>query len=227
MTGVVIGTGITIGSGISVGDVSSNAQPQFFNGNFSQGLTGWTTTNTQVFWSGGSTLAGWPTPVLPDPLPYAPDQKNWAGWNSEPGWAVTINADRPSGSTGQSADLAMANPFGGISPAGGTAYGPALVSDTTVSIVAGDSVSFAWRGISTTDAYSIYAYLVNVNTGATVSLLRQTQSVVASTAWATDVTVINTTGDYQFVFVAGCWDSTLGLAVGAQFRITDVQRIPQ
>lgn len=199
--------------------------PQFFNGDFSQGLAGWTPVLTQIFWNGGSTLAGWPTPVLPDPLPYAPNQKDWQSWVSPSSYAVTLNADKPVGSTGQSADLLMNN--GTISPTGGTAYGPALVSDSSVTIVAGDTVSFSWRGISTSDAYSIYAYLVNADTGATVTLLRETQSSVTSTAWATDTTVINTSGNYRYVFVAGCWDSTLGTIVGAQFRITNVKRIPQ
>jgi trimeric autotransporter adhesin len=227
--GIQIDSGITIGTGITIGEASGNAQPQFFNGDFSLGLTGWTTYNTQIFWSGGSTLAGWPTPVLPNPLPYAPNQKNWSSWDLEPAYSITINADRPSGSTGQSSDLNQGTDIQGgiIDPAGGTAYGPALSSDTTVLIVAGDSVSFAWRGLSTSDAYSIYAYLVNVNTGATVSLLRAVQASVVSTAWATVTTVINTSGEYQFVFVAGCWDSTLGTVVGAQFRLTDVRRIPQ
>jgi glyoxylate carboligase len=39
--------------------------------------------------------------------------------------------------------------------------------------------------------------------------------------------VLSVSGDYKFVFVAGCWDSTLGQAIGAQFRLTNIRRIPQ
>lgn len=227
--GIDIGTGISIGTGINIGNYNANVLPQFPNGDFSQGFLGWELTIDQIFWSGGSTLAGWPTPVLPTPLPYAPNQKNWDSWSQVPGYSVTLNADKPTGNTGQSADLFMGanGVYGSISPAGGTAYGPALTSTNTVGVIAGDSVAFDWRGISTTDAYSIYAYLVNVDNGLTFTLLRATNATVASTSWATSSTVVSVSGDYKFVFVAGCWDSTLGRAIGAQFRLTNIRRIPQ
>jgi hypothetical protein len=108
---------------------------------------------------------------------------------------------------------------------GQTVYGPALYSNYFVTFNAGDSCSFYWRALSITDAYSIYAYMVNVDTGATISVLRDTAASASSTNWQPQSTVVATAGNYKFVFVAGCWDSTLGRAVGAEFRITNVARV--
>ena len=220
---ITIEPGISIGNGISIGDFVANL-PTYPNGDFSQGLTGWTSTLSQVFWSGGSTVAGWPTPVLPNPLPY-PAMQNFSSWTTVPSWSVTLDADKPSGNTGQSVNVESTG--GVISPAYGTFYGPALSSNAAVAIAAGTTVAFDWRAVSTTDAYSIYCYLVNTDTGAAVTLLRTTAPNTGfSTAWQTNSTVINVTGTYKWVFVAGCWDATGGLAVCASFRVTNIQVLP-
>ena len=202
-------------------------QPDFPNDDFANGFSGWTTADSNIVWSGGTTLAGYSTPVLPDPLPYsAQGQKNWSGsWLITPTYSTTLSSDKPSGNTGQSVIMSMTG--GAVNSTGETVYGPAIYSNYFVAFNAGDSCAFDWRAVSTTDAYSIYAYMVNVDTGTAYTLLRSTApNFDYTTNWQTQSTVVSTTGNYKFVFVAGCWDSTLGRAVGAEFRITNIRRVP-
>lgn len=227
---ISIGGGIQIGGAVNMGayilpnpDVP---QPDFPNNDFALDLAGWTTVNSNILWSGGSTLAGYATPVLPNPLPYSNlGQRNWSGsWTQVPSWTTTLSGDVPSGNTGQSVIMAMSG--GVVNSNGETVYGPAIASNYFVTFNAGDSCAFDWRAVSTTDAFSIYAYMVNVSSGATISLLRSTApDQTYTTNWQTQSTVVNTSGNYKFVFVAGCWDSTLGRAVGAEFRITNINRV--
>ena len=202
-------------------------QPQWPNDDFASGTTGWTAFNNQVFWSGVTTLAGYPTPTLPDPLPYSPNQVNFSGWSITPTFSSSLVSDIPVESTGQSVSLVLGDGFLNEASRGGTPYGPAIFSNYFVAFNAGDYCAFNWRAVSNTDAFSIYAYMVNVDTGATISLLRSTApNLTFSTSWRTATILVPTTGNYKFVFVTGSWDSTRGLAIGATFYINNIQRFP-
>lgn len=242
---IIIGPGITVGSGILFGAGSSSPlppepepQPQFPNDDFSLGLAGWTVWNNQVFFTNTpfetgytpTTLAGFQTPVLPNPYPYG-SMWPFNGWSINQVYSSALNSDMPVGVTGQSVRLTQGT--GNISTSGvlatgfSGAFGPAIFSNYMVTFNAGDSCRFYWRAISTTDAFNVYAYMVNVDTGAYVSLLRETAPNLSySTGWRTQTTVVPTAGTYKYVFVSGAWDSTGGRSMGALFAITNIERIP-
>ena len=89
-----------------------------------------------------------------------------------------------------------------------------------VSLLAGDRVLFDWRARNGSDAYDVYAYLLEENTGVTQELLNVTGA--GSTAWATRDITVTTPGDYKYVFVAGTFDETFGQAAGASLYIDNI-----
>jgi flagellar hook-associated protein FlgK len=106
---------------------------------------------------------------------------------------------------------------------GGVVHGPALVSDSSVILKAGDTVSFDWQALGGADAYDVYAYLVDINTGSKVELLNQTgTSANDFTSWTRQSTVVPTAGNYKFVFVSGSWDATGGGAAGAKLYVDNI-----
>ncbi|GJF11748.1 hypothetical protein NGTWS0302_00270 [Mycolicibacterium cyprinidarum] len=107
---------------------------------------------------------------------------------------------------------------------GGVAHGPALVSDQPVTIGAGAQVSFNWEASGGSDAFDVFAYLLNVDTGETVTLLDATGANASTIQPPTTVVIpVATTANYKFVFVSGTWDATRGQAAGARLSITDIQ----
>ena len=50
-------------------------------------------------------------------------------------------------------------------------HGPYLISQEAKEITAGDVVKFDWKSAGTDDAASIYAYLLDVDTGDTIELI--------------------------------------------------------
>ena len=60
--------------------------------------------------------------------------------------------------------------------------------------------------------------LFEENTGVTQELLNVTGA--GSTAWATRDITVTAPGDYKYVFVAGTFDETFGMAAGASLILT-------
>ena len=203
-------------------------QPDFPNLGFEQGFNGWTIAATRIQMGGLSNLAGFPTPTDPDPTPW-----------SSPGDAVTVSqtptfrayldpSDKPPFGQTQSCHLVMGDPvYGVVNPAGSLLYGPAIYCNFFVTFNAGDSCSFDWRAEPGSDAYNLFAYMVEKDTGNYLTLLRSAgQNASSGTTWTTTSVVIPTTGNYKFVFVAGSWDSTFGTVIGGDMLIDNIQRIP-
>lgn len=105
---------------------------------------------------------------------------------------------------------------------GDVVHGPYLISKDPVQIKAGASISFDWRAVAGADAYDIYAYLLNTDTGATIPLLNQTGSGVGDTGWQTVTNTVNTAGNYKFVFISGTFDESFGTAAGASLLVDNV-----
>ena len=103
---------------------------------------------------------------------------------------------------------------------GDVVHGPYVISDSSVSLVAGDRVLFDWRARNGSDAYDVYAYLLEETTGATQELLNVTGN--GNTAWATQDVTVTAPGNYKYVFVAGTFDETFGRAAGASLYIDDI-----
>jgi len=73
------------------------------------------------------------------------------------------------------------------------------------------------------DAYDVYAYLLNVDTGATVEILNDTGATPgATTNWQSESVTITDEGTYRFVFVGGTFDATGGRAAGAQLFVDNI-----
>ena len=68
-------------------------------------------------------------------------------------------------------------------------HGPYVVSQDAVDLEVGDSVSFEWFGMSGGDAYDIYGYLLEENTGQTITLVND------SPTWS--VTSISTSCSFK------------------------------
>ncbi|MFM8599757.1 MAG: Ig-like domain-containing protein [Mycobacterium sp.] len=187
----------------------------FANGGFTTNLTGWTAINSRVLLGGASNVAGWPTPVDPT---NAPDGGIEASSLSVESYTTTVTDGR----------AVMTSSLGGVlnTPAGsgGVVHGPVIVSNDPVYITSGATVQFDWEASGGQDAYDVFAYILNVNTGATAIMLNATGPTFNASQ---PVTVVNfpiaTAGNYKFVFVSGSWDATRGTAAGARLSIDNVR----
>jgi len=105
---------------------------------------------------------------------------------------------------------------------GDVLHGPYVVSKEPVYVAAGSDLSFEWRAQGGSDAFDVYAYALNTDTGETINLLNQTGSGTNDSGWQTVNVDIPTTGNYKFVFVSGTFDETFGTAAGASLYIDNV-----
>ena len=233
---IYLGTG---GNADAIGTIDGtqngqNGQPlkinlgQFGNNDFETGnagdaaISGWSVSNSQTKLNGASSLGGQPTATdtnFPDPT---------AG-----GFAAPYDQMTPSSATYQT-DLSTETSSGsglsvrlrstGVSVNGyGIVHGPSIVSDSSVQLHPGDSVSFEWRATGGGDAYDVIGYLVDENTGHVEEILNETGADRdASTNWATVTKDITTSGSYKFVFVSGTWDASGGTVAGAQLFIDNI-----
>jgi hypothetical protein len=199
---------------------------QFDNLGFEQGISGWTVAATRIRFGGLSVLAGFPTPVDPSPNPYgSPGDATVV--SRLPGFDYTLDTvNKPPLGEVQSMHLYMGSPQTGIVNEGASMFGPAIFSNFFVNFNAGDSCSFDWRAVATSDAYNIYAYMVEQTTGEYITLLREAGvDETSGTTWSTRTVNIDTTGAYKFVFVAGGWDSTYGSIIASEMLIDNIRRI--
>lgn len=199
---------------------------QFPNLGFEQGINGWTVAATRIRFNGLSVLAGYPTPTDPDPSEYGSPGDATSVFQL-PNYRYSLDTvDKPPLGEVQSMHLYLGDQVSGIVNAGAALYGPALYSNFFVNYNSGDSVAFDWKALPGTDAYTIFAYMVEKDTGNYVNLLRSWgANATSGTTWTTTTVPIATTGAYKFVFVAGSWDSTFGEYVGGQMLIDNIRRI--
>ena len=87
---------------------------------------------------------------------------------------------------------------------GDVIHGPYLISRAPVALESGDRLSFQWRGEVTDNAYDVYAYLLNADTGSTTELLDSHGN--ATTSWSTVTHTVAADASYYFVFVAGSFE---------------------
>ena len=188
----------------------------FENGDFeadapgSSSITGWDIVE-QVIIFGTDHIAGHVTPS--DTVANGTDQSTPSNAGSME--VTTSNAQWSEGS--QSVRLTSS----GITTNAGydTVRGPALVSQESLTMKVGDTVSFDWRAQGGADDYDVYAYLLNVDTGETVEILNDTGT---TTNWQSESLTIADEGTYKFVFVGGTYDATGGRAAGAQLFVDNI-----
>ncbi|WP_298912716.1 DUF4347 domain-containing protein [uncultured Nostoc sp.] len=196
----------------------------FKNGNFNLGspgsttIPGWTSVNQQVKF-GIDTIAGLPTPIdTTIPANASNADKNTA---ANPGSMTTVLDSTQDDGSGNSVRLTSS----GITTAQGydIVRGPYIYSNSTAYLSVGDKVSFEWQAQGGADAYDVYGYIVDVNTGYIETILNETgSSGNASTTWATKAITLSKAGEYKFVFVAGTYDFSGGRGAGARLYIDDV-----
>ena len=233
---IYLGTG---GNADAIGSIDpiqngQNGQPlkinlgQFGNNDFETGnsgdttISGWSVSNNQIKLNGASTLGGQPTATDTDfPTPTA---NGFAAPYDQMTPSSATYRTKLSTETSSGSGLSVRMRSTGVNVNGyGIVHGPAIVSDSSVKLNPGDSVSFEWRATGGGDAYDVIGYLVDENTGHIEEILNETGAdASASTSWATVTRDITTSGTYKFVFVAGTWDATGGTVAGAQLYIDNI-----
>ncbi len=213
----------------SNGVIRFNYVRGFSNFNFDVGangdtnINGWSATNDRIKLDGSSMLAGYPT--LTDTTTANGGLE--ASSLTSGSYSVSLSNDTPSG---QGLSVKLTSSLSGVvnTPAGigGVVHGPALTSNSSVPLNAGDSISFDWKASGGGDAYDVVAYLLDTQTGNSELLLNRTGSAPGttgfSTGWSTQNHAIAKSGNYKFVFVSGSWDATGGRAAGATMYIDNI-----
>lgn len=205
------------GSGVAI---------NFRNGDFIN-IAGWTILSGQVKLNGLTNIAGWPTPT--DPTQSPPGEGGSGVGDGSDAYIITTNyefstTELPPGFSAPQRSLRLWN--SGSSIGFGIVHGPAVFSQDTVHIQGGSIVEFWWRALAGGDAYDVFAYLLNVDDGSTITLLNNTgPDDNGVTAWALNSIAIppGIAGDYRFVFIAGSFDYTGGTVYGGSLYITGVK----
>jgi len=223
MTGIKIFDGVGGKSTATFKRLPARQQTDFggFYG-FENGTVGWNLIPSRVKLNGNSIIAGWPTPTDPSPTPSGSPGDTSITFSGS--YSISLEtADKPPNGETQCLRLSMNG--GVINYAGNILYGPAVHSDFSVQMNEGDILRFNWKALAGGDAYNIFAYLVEVNTGSTIPLLRLTgPNDNTGTGWNLITRSIRTgeDGDYVFVFVAGSFDSTFGMYIGGQLLLDNI-----
>lgn len=214
---------ITIPQIYASGSLISFENGDFENGNVgSSTVPGWTVMNNRVTLDGNSTVGGWPTPV--DSTKPAPSGGDAVASSSASFASQIVTTDNPSGGT-----KSLLLESSGVSVAGyGIVHGPVIVSDNAAELEAGAVVSFDWKASGGDDAYDVYAYLLNIDNGSTVTLLDESgESGAMTTSWSSVSKSVPDAGNYKFVFVSGTFDATGGTAAGARLFVDNIQAPPK
>jgi flagellin len=215
------GTGLT---------VATPAGPTFPNSDFETTtasvsgsevtLSGWSVFNQQVE-LGTTAIGGFTSPTDTSPNPSGFGGQVSGGDGNAPSSSTFSHEFTTAYSASGEYDLRLYSTM--TTQAGGdVVHGPYLISKDPVQINAGASISFDWRAVAGADAYDIYAYLLDTDTGASIPLINQTGSSSSDTGWQTVTTSINSSGNYKFVFVSGTFDYSFGQAAGASLLVDNV-----
>ena len=159
------------------------------------------------------TIGGFATPTDPTPNPANGGQVS-AGDDYAPSNAGSMSYEFSDGSMRLVSSGMTSNAGGDV------IHGPYIISDNSVSLTVGDTVTFNWKAANGADAFDVYAYLLNTADGSTIELLDETAN--GSTDWAPAEVTVTANGDYKFVFVSGTFDYTFGRALGASLYIDDI-----
>ena len=104
----------------------------------------------------------------------------------------------------------------------GIAHGPYIISQDAMGLNAGDEVSFDWEGIGG-EQIDVFAYLLNVDDGSTVTLLDFTDTDGgAVAAQSISSGPLAASGRYKFVFISGSADIDGGGTVSSEVQIRNI-----
>lgn len=210
---------------------------KFTNGDFNTGsngdttVAGWTIVNSQVKF-GVDTILGyatptdttWPTNASTEQLESRRGANNPITDTNTPSSAGTMTTALDT-NINDSSGLSIKLRSTGITTKYGydIVRGPYIYSNSSVTLSAGDTVAFDWQASGGADAYDVYGYILDINNGHIEKILDETgNSTSASTSWATKSITVSQAGTYKFVFVAGTYDYSGGMAAGAQLFVDNV-----
>ncbi len=228
---------------IAYSDLYGKTRFTFNNGKFDKGaltpgpgtyvMPGWTVFRSQIKLNGLSTVEGYPTPSDPTIPPRSPGDNVNAF--PQPGYSAYqydayLTNDLPPGFSAPTRSLRLVGL--GITASYGVVHGPWAISNEPIGVEEGDEVSFWWKAAGSTDAYDIFAYLLNVKNGTIINLANSTGANTSGTApWQRVSRIITsaqasadyTDGDYKFVFISGSYDFTGGQWTGASLYVTNIE----
>ncbi|REL28146.1 tandem-95 repeat protein [Thalassotalea euphylliae] len=228
-TAIPVGSVDSTNNGDSGKSLQVNFSAGFENANYEVGsngdtsIQGWTNVLSQVI-TGQTVIAGqvvpldtvYPTTGDDSCSNIGPRNQDKNTPNSLGTLSVQLTtAEIRAGSEGAAAQLSSTN----VSTQVGCdiVRGPAIYSNSLVTVEAGDTIAFDWRAKGGQDAYDVYGYIIDVNDANKFQiLLNQTGQNTNATNWQTASATIAQAGTYRFVFVAGTYDYSGGTSAGAQ-----------
>lgn len=208
--------------------VAVNTVSSFTNGDFSNGLSGWEAMNQRVRLGdangspGPDKVAGFFTPSDPTTAPGGGKEASATGAGSYGPIALSSGSASLQLAVSGVQLTPTSQPVGSV---GSVVHGPVLVSKSAVNIPAGEEVSFDWasEAIPGGDAFDVFGYLLDVDSGRTEIILNRTAVNASETQpFITANHRVQTSGNYKFVFMAGSWDETGGTVTGARLKIDNV-----
>lgn len=101
----------------------------------------------------------------------------------------------------------------------GSVFGPEAIS-STFKASAGDTLGFKWKAANGGDDYEVYGFLLNTDTNQYTELMYGRGK---NQDWTQSTGTIPVAGNYKFRFVAGSYDHSGGLALGASLYIDDAR----
>ena len=153
-------------------DLKVNFANSFQNGDFSQGLTGWNVTNSRVnlgyintsgtVVQSNATIAGFTPPI---------DRTFGPGTAGDFDRSSSPNTFQSSTS---GSNLRMIVNGASCNSGYCVVRGPVVTSAASVYLATGDAVSFSWIANDGGDAFDVYGYLVNTQTGQAIKLIDET-----------------------------------------------------
>lgn len=178
------------------------------NGDFSNGLNGWTTVLSHID-LGVTTIAGYVTPsdsliTYPSNTPGNNDNDLTSGFD-----AAYVQVENGRLKLGE--ENLQATSYGVV-------HGPAAYSDIFIS-TKGDVLKFDWEANKVNDDYHVVGYLLNTSTGAITIALQS----YGTTGSGTASVVVPTDGTYRFVFISGTYDQSGGNQAGASMFIDNIR----
>ena len=215
-----------VSASTKTGGASRFTSTSFENGDFSDttattngthvSIAGWDIHLEQVSLGPGTApsgsvtnIGGYPTPI--DSTPNPPG-------NGGSGHGDDVKTNVPFNYSISNGALTLTVP-GQVLGSFDTIHGPYMISKAPVTLEAGDAVSFDYKPVPGGDAYDVYGYLLNVDTGATVELLNETGF---SNTTKTSNTTLATGGRYKFVFMSGTFDYSGGRYLGGSLSISNI-----
>ena len=231
----LVGSAVYLGDGVSrsvVGTVDAvengqNGQalkvnftafptPAFTNSSFEGGnITGWTVGQDRVI-LGQTVING---RVSPDDVTDPPSSGDDAGAINNMTYSHEVSTTEATAGT---SSLRLYN-SGQTSAGFDVVHGPYAHSNT-FNAAAGQVLKFDWKAAAGGDAYDAFGYLMNADTGQSVTVLDETGANDSGVKpWTTESVVVPTSGNWFFVFVAGTYDFTGGRAVGGSLYVDNFQ----